>query len=474
MNAARTTAPSSLDDQRVLSAVHAPGVAHTLTLSSGREWNRARLVACAYAQRPVSQRLSHVGPGDAIRVIEVGDGACDLEHAMVGARREARSFRGGREQLARVGVDWCAGIEPAPGDVRVASHAGMMAVSLALSRPGVFDALTHRGGRFAALVRTKRAQRHGSQSDLHVDAIGEGAGQSRLMVRDLRCGARAAAVRITGAPAGTWIHRADERELRWEHHGGCRTRDDDAPVLERLAQGIKDVAWDLLQLVEKQDAVMREAYLARPRITAAANESGGRQGVVRRPKWSRDGDGGVRREQPRDGVNRDDFERFFFCESRQDRGQAAREHRLPRTGRTDHEQRVGAGRRDLERALGDVLADDVGKVHDVHPGLARGGLRRTGAVESTEMQLQNDVVERRRRGYRKPGDERGFANVRRRKDECDVHLVALDTPPVSSKTSSDRQGAANGAQRSVEAQLSDRNDRLECRGVELSGGSEEA
>ena len=101
-------------------------------------------------------------------------------------------------------------------------------------------------------------------------------------MRDLRRSARAPAARIAGPSARTRVHRADERELRRERHRSRGARDHDATVLERLAQRVEDMARDLLQLVEKQHAVMREAHFAGARLAAAADEAGRRKRMVRR------------------------------------------------------------------------------------------------------------------------------------------------------------------------------------------------
>ena len=56
------------------------------------------------------------------------------------------------------------------------------------------------------------------------------------------------------------------------------------------------------------------------------------------------------------------LERLVRLERRQDAGQARRQHRLARAGRADHQEVMAAGRRDLEHALGGLLALDLGEV----------------------------------------------------------------------------------------------------------------
>ncbi len=56
------------------------------------------------------------------------------------------------------------------------------------------------------------------------------------------------------------------------------------------------------------------------------------------------------------------FEQFGGRQRRQDRRQPRRQHRLAGARRSDHQEVVAAGRRDLERALGALLALDVGEI----------------------------------------------------------------------------------------------------------------
>jgi len=59
-------------------------------------------------------------------------------------------------------------------------------------------------------------------------------------------------------------------------------------VFERLAEHFERLLFELRQLVEKEDAVVRERDLARRGDRAAADQAGVRNGVVRRaerPAW---------------------------------------------------------------------------------------------------------------------------------------------------------------------------------------------
>jgi hypothetical protein len=163
------------------------------------------------------------------------------------------------------------------------------------------------------------------------------------------------------------------------------------------------VAGDLQQLVEEQHAVARETHLSRSRVAPAANQARCRQCVMWRAEWPGDGHGGVRQWQSGDGVNRDDLERFLLGERREDGGHPACEHGLPRSGRADHQQGVRAGGRNLQRAFGHVLADEIGEVDRF--GYRRGShivqadARR---VELPGLELRDDRRERRRGAQGEP------------------------------------------------------------------------
>ena len=77
--------------------------------------------------------------------------------------------------------------------------------------------------------------------------------------------------------------------------------------------------------------------------------------------------------------------RGLLAERREDGGKALRKHRLPRPGRSDHEEAVSSSRRDDQRPLGEFLIDDIGVVEflDVPVLMSSPRLRWLGA-ESTK------------------------------------------------------------------------------------------
>src|SRR5690348_14707065 len=108
--------------------------------------------------------------------------------------------------------------------------------------------------------------------------------------------------------------------------------------------------------------MMREAHLARTRNATSADETSGGNRMM----WSAERPGAEarsrRRQQTRDGMNCGDLEGFVLGQWRENRWQPPREHRLARARGTDEQTRMRARGRDLERALGARLSDDVGEV----------------------------------------------------------------------------------------------------------------
>ncbi len=176
-------------------------------------------------------------------------------------------------------------------------------------------------------------------------------------------------------PHGHGFAAAIEREPRGELHGTDRARDDDAAVLERLAQALDRVAAELGELVEEQDAVRRERDLTRTQEPGAAAEQACRgDRVVRRAERRM-------REDPAPGqqaghrVQLRGLEGLLPRERRQDRGEPPGEHGLAGAGRAHHEDVVTAGGGDLEGAPRRRLAAHLGQIDRAGGGLGRRGRR---------------------------------------------------------------------------------------------------
>ena len=142
---------------------------------------------------------------------------------------------------------------------------------------------------------------------------------------------------------------------------GVGAGDDDVARLDRLAQGFEDGARILGELVHEEDAVVRQADLARLGALAAADDRRHGRRVVRLAERPVARDAAFV-EQSAQRVDHRGFERLGGAEGGQDARQARGQHRLARPRRADHEEVVPPRRRDLERALGAFLPLHVAQV----------------------------------------------------------------------------------------------------------------
>ena len=133
-------------------------------------------------------------------------------------------------------------------------------------------------------------------------------------------------------------------------------------VLERLAQRLERRPHELGQLVEQQDAAVREARLAGPRAGPPPTIGRDRGTVVRRAERRRDDERPAGRQQAGHRVDARDLERLVRRERRQDAGQPAREHRLARSRRAREQEVVTSSGGDLERTPPSLLPADVGEI----------------------------------------------------------------------------------------------------------------
>ena len=208
----------------------------------------------------------------------------------------------------------------------------------------------------------------GRKLDVQIDAIEQRTREAPEVPLALTRAAETPVERRTAATAR--VRGGHELEARGKVADAPCANDGDAAVLERLAQGFEHVLLEFRKLVEEQDAEMRERDLARMRWTAAADETGDGDRVVRRAKGPARQEPTRRRKRAGHAPDRRGFDRFVCGEGREDRRETTREHRLAAAGRADEQHVVRSGRSDLERALGVGLPPNVDEV-EVVVGRAR-------------------------------------------------------------------------------------------------------
>src|SRR6266545_2072705 len=105
----------------------------------------------------------------------------------------------------------------------------------------------------------------------------------------------------------------------------------------------------LTQLVQKEDSLMRETRFARPRTRPAAHDCGRGRRVVGSAKRRAVEQRLPGREKPGNGMDPRHLERLLQRERRENPREPAREHRLPRPGRTGEQEVMAPRGGELER-----------------------------------------------------------------------------------------------------------------------------
>ena len=261
-----------------------------------------------------------------------------------------------------------------------------------------------------------------------------------------------------------------KRAGKERRHGGAG--DGDHAVLEGLAEDFEDVAGELGELVEEEEAVVGEGDFAGARDHASADEAGVGYGVVGGAEGAVGDEAFVAVEDAGDGVDLGGLEGFFEAQRGEDGREALGEHGFAGAGRADHEDVVAAGGGDFQGALGDVLAADVAEVGLIFDGF----VEEEGAVD--DEGLGEDVALRRRveeladfeeRGDGidvDAGDDGGFAGVGGGDDEV------LDAGGAGGD--GDGEHALDGAEGAVEAELADQDEVGDVFDGESAVGSEDA
>src|SRR5690606_21188598 len=94
------------------------------------------------------------------------------------------------------------------------------------------------------------------------------------------------------------VHGGHEHEVGGERHAAVGAADRDDVVLQGLAQHLQGLLAELWQLVEEEDAPVRQANLPRAGLTSSPYEPGLRDRMVRRAEWPLVDQGHIAGQQP--------------------------------------------------------------------------------------------------------------------------------------------------------------------------------
>src|ERR1700757_4242458 len=169
----------------------------------------------------------------------------------------------------------------------ITSYFGFVSKTLLLSFPGLDDALADGSGSFLSAFAGNVTIFDGRHFDVQIDSIEQRTGDALTVTLHLHGAAAAFAFEIAEVTARAWIHCRYEHELRGKCDTPCRARHCDLSILERLTHHFQCRSFELRKLIQKKDTIMGQAYFARIRKRAAAEQTDVADGVMRRAKRSR-------------------------------------------------------------------------------------------------------------------------------------------------------------------------------------------
>jgi len=123
------------------------------------------------------------------------------------------------------------------------------------------------------------------------------------------------------------------------------------------------------QLIQKQDAIVRQAYFAGSGHRPAADQSRIGNRMMRGSERPRGYQSGLIAKQAGDGMDFCCLNRFLESHWRQNRGKPSSEHRLSGSGRSNQDNVVAAGDGDFHGALRLILPFDVSEIDIVGTSL---------------------------------------------------------------------------------------------------------
>ena len=156
----------------------------------------------AAVEGAVLDGFGEVGGGDVGAGVEVGDGARELQDAVVGARGEMQLVDGGAQQRLHGIGERAELADVARAHLRVVRHRQPGKAAL-LDGARLPHALAHGRRGFARLGGEQLVMAQARHLDVDVDAVENGAAEARLILRHLRRRAGAGARGVAKKSAGT-------------------------------------------------------------------------------------------------------------------------------------------------------------------------------------------------------------------------------------------------------------------------------
>lgn len=179
-------------------------------------------------------------------ILQIGNGAGDLEDPIVSAGGEVEIEHGALELLAGRGIEgtmlFDLAVKHAGIDARKSVRVGMEALDLVLAGGG--NALADGGGGFARRGGVELLDAEGRCFDMEIDPVEKRAGNAGAVATDLIGMATTGMTRIAEVAARTGIHGCDEHKAGRKGDLAGAAGNGDLAILERLAHDLEGTPFE--------------------------------------------------------------------------------------------------------------------------------------------------------------------------------------------------------------------------------------
>ena len=143
---------------------------------------------------------------DGFASVQVGNGARNLQDAVVGTGGEVEAFHGGAQEIHAVCIGLSILVEQAGGHLCVAMYVRYIGETLCLYLPGTYHTFADGGAGFAFLPFGKLLERYRNDFHLDVNAVEERTGDTVQVLLHLSGRAYAMAGRVVVIAARTQVY----------------------------------------------------------------------------------------------------------------------------------------------------------------------------------------------------------------------------------------------------------------------------
>ena len=212
---------------------------------------------------------------------QVGNGARHFQDAVVGAGRETQPLHCRFEQHTACIANYTGIFNDLRGHHGVRIYPLVVGEAFGLNIAGFNYPRPDSLARFGGAVGSHLVERDGRDLYVQVNAVEQGAADFIEVALHHARPTYTLFVGVIIIPTGAGVHAGNEHKIGRKLYRPLRPRNAHHPVFQRLPHHLQSRPFELRQLIEKQNSVVRQRDFARLRKTPSAHQSRIRNSVVR-------------------------------------------------------------------------------------------------------------------------------------------------------------------------------------------------